>query len=327
MTINKKILITGAGGFIGSHLTELLVKKGYSVKAFDRYNINNSWGWLDHSEIKNDIEVVLGDIRDYDSVYNAIKGCDSVFNLAALIGIPYSYISPLAYIKTNIEGTYNVLEASKKLDLSQILITSTSETYGSAKQLPINEDHPLSGQSPYSASKISSDFLAESYNLSFNLPIKIVKPFNAFGPRQSPRAIIPTIILQLLKGNIEIKLGNLSPLRDFTYVEDTVQGMYEIFNCSDLFGQITNIGMNKNISVLEIFNKIKKKLNINAIIEEENIRKRNKDSEVDNLLCDNSKILSKTNWVPRFNLDSGLNETINWFSVNKNYFKSDIYNV
>lgn len=327
MTRKKKILVTGACGFIGSHLTELLVKKGYSVIAFDRYNINNSWGWLDKSEIKDDVEVILGDIRDYDSVYNALKKCDSVFNLAALIGIPYSYISPLAYLKTNVEGTYNILEASKNLNLMEIIIISTSETYGSAKILPISETHPLTGQSPYSASKISSDFLAESYNLSFNLPIKIIKPFNTYGPRQSPRAIIPTIILQLLQNVEEIELGNISPLRDFTYVEDTILGMYEIFKCSTLFGQITNIGMCQNISIEDIFHKIRKLLNSNAIIKLGSDRQRNSFSEVTNLLCDNSKIIENTNWKPRYDLDSGLTNTIEWFKENKTYFKSDIYNV
>ena len=327
MATEKKFLITGATGFIGSHLTEFLVKKGYSVKAFDRYNINNSWGWLDHSEIKNDVEICLGDIRDYDSVYNALSGCSVVFHLAALIGIPYSYISPLAYLKTNIEGTYNVLEASKKLNLDQILITSTSETYGSAKFLPMNEEHTLSGQSPYAASKISCDFLTQSYNLSFNLPTKIVKPFNTYGPRQSPRAIIPSIILQILSEVKEIKLGNLSPLRDFTYVDDTVSGILEIFNCSNLFGQITNIGMNQNYSVEEVFLKIKKILNSKVIIKEDHNRKRNIKSEVNNLLCDNSKILENTNWKPKFNIDEGLNKTIKWFVDNSDFFKSNIYNV
>ena len=324
---DKKILVTGACGFIGSHLTELLVRRGYSVIAFDRYNINNSWGWLDTSDIKKDVEVLLGDVRDYDSVYNALSSCDSVIHLAALIGIPYSYISPLAYIKTNIEGTYNILEASKKLNLSQIIITSTSETYGSAVKLPMNEEHTLSGQSPYSASKISCDFLTQSYNLSFNLPTKIVKPFNTYGPRQSPRAIIPSIILQMLSEVNEIKLGNLSPLRDFTYVEDTVSGILEVFNCSNLFGQITNIGMNQNYSIEEVFLKIKEILNSKVIIREDHKRKRNIKSEVNNLLCDNSKILKNTNWKPKFNIDEGLNKTIKWFVNNSDFFKSNIYNV
>ena len=324
---DKKILVTGACGFIGSHLTELLVRRGYSVIAFDRYNINNSWGWLDTSDIKKDVEVLLGDVRDYDSVYNALSSCDSVIHLAALIGIPYSYISPLAYIKTNIEGTYNILEASKKLNLSQIIITSTSETYGSAVKLPMNEEHTLSGQSPYSASKISCDFLTQSYNLSFNLPTKIVKPFNTYGPRQSPRAIIPSIILQMLSEVNEIKLGNLSPLRDFTYVEDTVSGILEVFNCSNLFGQITNIGMNQNYSIEEVFLKIKEILNSKVIIREDHERKRNIKSEVNNLLCDNSKILKNTNWKPKFNIDEGLNKTIKWFVNNSDFFKSNIYNV
>ena len=207
----NKILVTGATGFIGSHLTEYLVQKGLNVIAFDRYNSNNHWGWLEHSKYINDFQVILGDIRDYDSISKAMVDCDAVFHLAALIGIPYSYVSPLAYIRTNIEGTYNVLEASKNLNLEQILVTSTSETYGTAQYVPIDENHPLVGQSPYSASKIAADQLAISYFKSYELPVKIVRPFNTYGPRQSARAIIPTIISQLLNGEKEIKLGRLHP--------------------------------------------------------------------------------------------------------------------
>ena len=227
--MSSKILITGATGFIGSHLTEFCVEQGFNVVAYDRYNPNNHWGWLENSEYKNDIEFILGDIRDYDSVSKAMIGCASVFHLAALIGIPYSYISPLAYVRTNIEGTYNILEAAKKQSLEQILITSTSETYGTAQYSPIDENHPLVGQSPYSASKIAADQLAISYHLSFNLPIKIVRPFNTYGPRQSTRAIIPTIISQALSQKNEIKLGNLDPKRALTYVKDTCLGFIEIY--------------------------------------------------------------------------------------------------
>ena len=236
----RKILVTGAGGFIGSHLTELLVNEGFSVKALVRYNSKNNWGWLETSDVKDDVEVITGDIRDYDSVYHALQECTAVFHLAALIGIPYSYISPLAYIKTNIEGTYNVLQASKELGLEQVLVTSTSETYGTAQYVPIDEKHPMVGQSPYSASKIAADQLAISYYLSFNLPIKIVKPFNTYGPRQSARAIIPTIISQILSGKTKLNLGNLAPTRDLTFVKDTCRGFFEIYKSNKLFGKYWN---------------------------------------------------------------------------------------
>ena len=237
----KKILITGATGFIGSHLAEMAVELGFNVIAFDRYNSYNNWGWLETSSYKNDMEIILGDIRDYDSVYSVIKECDTVFHLAALIGIPYSYVSPLAYIRTNIEGTYNVLEAARKVELNQLLITSTSEVYGTAQQRCIDENHPLVGQSPYSASKIGADQLAISYYRSFELPVKIVRPFNTYGPRQSARAIIPTIISQLLHYSTEIKLGNMMPTRDLNYVTDVCSGFFEIYKSNDLTGQVTNI--------------------------------------------------------------------------------------
>ena len=225
-----KVFVTGGCGFIGSHLCEFLLQKNYDVIAFDRYNSNNDWGWLENSKYKNDINVILGDIRDYDSVYKSMKGCDIIYHLAALIGIPYSYLSPLAYIKTNVEGTYNVLESAKNLNVSQVLVTSTSETYGSAQYVPIDEKHPLIGQSPYSASKIGSDHLAISYHKSFELPVKIIRPFNTYGPRQSARAIIPTIVSQIHSGITTIKLGNLSPTRDLTYVLDTCNGFIKYLN-------------------------------------------------------------------------------------------------
>jgi len=238
----EKLLLTGATGFIGSHLTEHLVEKGFDVVAFDRYNPNNDWGWLEESPVKNDVEVILGDIRDFDSVNKAMQGCGTVFHLAALIGIPYSYVSPLAYIRTNVEGTYNVLESAKNHELSQVLVTSTSETYGSAQYVPIDENHPAVGQSPYSATKISADQMALSYFLSFETPVKIVRPFNTYGPRQSARAIIPTVISQILAGKTELSLGNLDPTRDLTFVKDTCYGFLEIFKSNNLFGAATNIG-------------------------------------------------------------------------------------
>ena len=321
-----KTLITGAGGFIGSHLTELLVKKGHEVKAFLHYNSQNNWGWIEDSKVKNDIEIYVGDIRDQDSVFNAIEGCNRVYHLAALIGIPYSYISPLAYIKTNIEGTYNILNAAKTNDIEELIITSTSETYGSAQYIPMDEKHELVGQSPYSASKIGADQLAISYFKSFELPLKIVRPFNTFGPRQSARAIIPTIISQLIQGDI-IRVGNIYPRRDLTYVNDTVKGFYEIAKSKSLYGEVTNIGMNFSVSIEELISIISKSFNIDPVIKSESKRIRSQNSEVDNLVCDNSKLLSETNWKPEYDLESAIMETIKWMKKNQDYYKSDRYNV
>ena len=322
-----KILITGATGFIGSHLTEHIVSKGYEVVAFDRYNPNNSWGWLENSKLKNDFKVILGDIRDYDSVSKAMKDCDAVMHLAALIGIPYSYVSPLAYIRTNIEGTYNVLEAAKKLELNQILITSTSETYGTAQYVPIDEEHPLVGQSPYSASKIGADQIALSYFNSFQLPIKIVRPFNTFGPRQSSRAIIPSVISQIISGAEEIRLGNLTPTRDLTYVEDTCSGFLAIYKSSKLFGSVTNIGMNKEISIGDLVIKIASIMNVPIKVVQEHTRVRPSKSEVSQLCCNNKKLINMTKWKPFFNIDNGLKSTIKWMKKNFHYYKPNQYNV
>jgi len=325
--MNKKILITGAGGFIGSHLTELLVKEGFDVKAFVHYNSKNSWGWLESSEVKDKIEVVTGDIRDYDSVYSALKGCNSVFHLAALIGIPYSYVSPKAYIETNITGTYNVLQAAKEMELEQVLVTSTSETYGTAQYVPIDEKHPMVGQSPYSASKIAADQLAISYYRSFGLPVKIVRPFNTYGPRQSARAIIPTVISQILAGKRTIKLGNLNPTRDLTFVKDTIQGFLKIYNSKNLYGEITNIGMRNEITVGDLVNKIAELLNVKLTIETDEQRVRPQNSEVERLYCDNSKIFKNTNWKPDYYLEKGLVETIEWLKKNIDLYKTEMYNV
>ncbi len=326
---SEKIFVTGATGFIGSHLTEVLVKLGYNVVVFDRYNPNNDWGWLEKSSFKDDFEVILGDIRDFDSVSKAMKGCNSIFHLAALIGIPYSYISPMAYIKTNLEGTYNVLEASKSLDVNQILITSTSETYGSANYVPIDEKHSLIGQSPYSASKIAADQLAISYNLSYGLPIKIVRPFNTYGPRQSARAIIPTVISQILSNKKRIELGNLTPTRDLTYVSDTCQGFIEIFKSDKLFGEVTNIGMNQEISIGDLVILIAKILNKSIEVIPKSQRIRPKGSEVNRLLCDNKKLLKSTNWRPKVKLKDGIISVYDWMTKSNNLaiFKSNKYNV
>ena len=323
----KKVLVTGAGGFIGSHLTELLVKKGYEVTVFVHYNSKNQWGWLEDTTIVNDINIITGDIRDYDSVNSAIIGNDTIFHLAALIGIPYSYVSPLAYIKTNIEGTYNVLQSARNAGVENVLITSTSETYGSAQYVPIDEKHPLVGQSPYSASKIGADQLALSYYKSFNLPVKIVRPFNTYGPRQSARAFIPTVISQILTGEKEILHGNLSPTRDLTYVKDTVNGFYEIGLSSNTIGEVTNIGMNSEISMGNLVKLISNLIGKEVEIKSDENRIRPENSEVERLFCDNKKILLKTSWKPDYYLKNGLIETIEWLTKNIHLYKSNIYNV
>ncbi|NMB82083.1 MAG: SDR family NAD(P)-dependent oxidoreductase [Ignavibacteria bacterium] len=322
-----KILITGAAGFIGSHLTELLVKQGFNVKVFVRYNSKNNWGWLENSEVKDEVEVITGDIRDFDSVYNAVKGCEIVFHLAALIGIPYSYVSPKAYIETNIIGTYNILQAAKELQTKQVLVTSTSETYGTAQYIPIDENHPMVGQSPYSASKIAADQIAISYYRSFEMPVKIVRPFNTYGPRQSARAIIPTVITQLLNGDEQIKLGNLAPTRDLTFVKDTCKGFFEIFKSDKLFGEITNIGMSSEISIIDLVNKIASLVGRKVEIISEKERVRPGKSEVERLYCSNKKLIENTNWIAEYNLDNGLIETIEWIKKNLELYKPEIYNV
>jgi NAD dependent epimerase/dehydratase len=323
----KKIIVTGAGGFIGSHLTELCVQQGYQVKALIHYNSKNSWGWLDRSPCKNDVEIISGDIRDFDCVLRAIKGVDSIFHLAALIGIPYSYVSPLAYIRTNVEGTYNVLEAARLSEVSNILITSTSETYGTARYVPMDESHPLQAQSPYSATKIAADQLALSYYRSFHLPVKIVRPFNTYGPRQSARAVIPTVITQVLAGAKKINLGNVDPTRDFTYVLDTVRGFFEIERADGLFGEVTNIGMNDEISVRDLVALISNQIGSPVEIEEDTSRVRVKNSEVERLHCDNRKMIEHTAWRPQYNLEKGIAETIEWLKAHLDLYKPDLYNV
>jgi dTDP-glucose 4,6-dehydratase len=325
----KKILITGAGGFIGSHLTEFLVKKGYTVKAFLRYNSQNNWGWLERSKILNEIEIILGDIRDYDSVNKALKGCDTVFHLAALISIPYSYISPLAYIKTNIEGTYNILDNALKNNLENIIITSTSETYGSAKYIPIDENHPKLGQSPYSASKIAADQLALSYYLSFNLPVKIIRPFNTYGPRQSLRAIIPTIIIQLLRGCKKIKSGSLYPSRDFVFVNDTINAFYKIALSKKTIGEEINVATGNELSMNDLAKKIIEFTNVRAGLFFDKKRTRPNKSEVNRLVGSYKKINELTGWKSKYSIDEGLNITIKWFkSIQKSInYRFKIYNV
>tara|TARA_B100000795_G_C22778706_1_gene431222 strand:- start:728 stop:1705 length:978 start_codon:yes stop_codon:yes gene_type:complete len=325
--MSKKILITGSAGFIGSHLVEKCVELGYDVKAFTHYNSKNSWGWLDNSPFKNDIEVVSGDVRDYDSVFNAMKGVDGVMHLAALIGIPYSYVSPLAYIRTNIEGTYNVVQAGRELETENIVVTSTSETYGTAQFVPISEQHPAVGQSPYSATKIAADEIALSYFRSFNTPVKIVRPFNTYGPRQSARAIIPTVISQIASGITDLKLGNLSPTRDLTFVKDTAKGFIDIFESDQLWGEPTNIGMSDEISIGDLVYKIAELMGVEITINTDQERVRPGKSEVERLFCDNNKILTHTNWKPDYTLELGLLETIDWVKKNMDVFKPNVYNV
>jgi len=308
-------------------MAELSVEEGFDVVAFDHYNPNNHWGWLEDSKYKGNMEVILGDIRDYDSVFKAMKGCGSVFHLAALIGIPYSYVSPLAYIRTNVEGTYNVLEATKNLELEQVLITSTSETYGTAQYTPIDENHPLVGQSPYAATKIAADQLALSYHRSFDLPVKIVRPFNTYGPRQSTRAVIPTIVTQGLNGSKELKLGNLEPTRDLTFVKDTCSAFLDIYKSDSFFGEVTNVGMNSGISIGDLAREILKIMDIDLPITSDQKRVRPGKSEVERLLCNNEKLLNNSSWKPEYTLNSGLAETINWFRENDRLSNSELYHI
>lgn len=321
-----KVLITGAGGFIGSHLAELCIEQGYEVKAFVHYNNNNRWGWLEESPIKNELNIIAGDIRDFDSVYAAAKGVDAILHLAALIGIPYSYQSPLAYIRTNIEGTYNVLQAACQYDNCQVVITSTSETYGTAQYMPIDEEHPAVAQSPYAATKIAADQLALSFFRSFKLPVKIARPFNTYGPRQSARAIIPTVVSQIEAGHRTIKLGNLSPTRDLTFVEDTVTGMLSILKSDRLFGEVTNIGNGKEISVGDLAALIADLMSVEIEVSSDNLRIRQESSEVERLCCDNRKLLEATRWNPRFDLKKGLMQTIDWIMENTQHYKEERYN-
>ena len=328
---NKKILITGADGFIGSHLIENLLKSGYQVKAFVYYNSFNSWGWIDTfpKHIKDEIEIFTGDIRDPNGVKTAMENCDIVFHLAALIGIPFSYHSPDSYVDTNIKGTLNILQAARQLKTERVLVTSTSEVYGTAQYVPIDENHPYQGQSPYSASKIGADRIAESFYCSFNLPITIVRPFNTYGPRQSARAVIPTIIIQLNNNFKKIKLGNLSPTRDFVYVKDVINGFIEIAKSNKTIGEEINIATQSEISIEDLAKEIINQINPKAEIVCDKERIRPEKSEVERLYGSNEKIMKLTNWKPKYSISKGLKETIKWFSKKENItqYKADIYNV
>lgn len=327
--MNQKILVTGAGGFIGSHLTQLLLAQGYEVRAFVHYNSFNTWGWIDSfpAEEKKALEVFAGDIRDPNGVKEAMRGCDAVFHLAALIAIPFSYHSPDTYVDTNIKGTLNVLQAARELETRRVLVTSTSEVYGTAQYVPIDEKHPYQGQSPYSATKIGADRLAESFYRSFELPVTIVRPFNTFGPRQSARAVIPTIITQLLAGKEEIQLGSLSPTRDFNYVKDTANGFLQIYKSEKTIGQEINIATQKEISIGQLAQELIRQINPRARICCDEQRIRPEKSEVNRLLGCNGKIMELTDWRPGYSFEQGIAETIAFLRSNLDKYKPDIYNI
>ncbi len=322
----KKILITGGCGFIGSNLTNFFLKKKVKVIVLDKYNFQNSYGWLENSRNNKNLKVELGDVRDFDFVNNVIKNVDSVIHLAALIGIPYSYVSPLAYIQTNLVGTYNILESCKINKIKNTIITSTSEVYGSSQYEPMDENHPTFSQSPYAASKNAADELAKSYYNSFDLPVKIIRPFNTFGPRQSARAVIPNIIFQLTDKRIKnVKLGNLSPKRDYTYVDDLCEAYYKIYNLKK-FGEVYNVGTEENISIGDLYKVICKIMKIKKKIKVEKKRKRKSSSEVSSLRSNFNKLNKSTGWKPTTNLINGLKKTIIWIKNNQNIYK-DIYNI
>lgn len=321
---NKKVLVTGAGGFIGSHLTERLVELGANVRALVRYSSNGSWGWLETSALKDQIDVRLGDIRDNDCVAKIGEGVDTIFHLAALIGIPYSYEAPLSYVRTNIEGTVNLLQAALRNDVSRFVQTSTSEVYGTARSVPISEQHPLQGQSPYSASKIGSDKLAESFYLSFGLPVVVLRPFNTYGPRQSARAVIPTIVTQALNESA-IKLGSLDPTRDLNFVSDTVEGFVKAAEAEAAVGQVINVGTGKEISISKLAEKILEIMGKDLPIISEEQRVRPPDSEVERLCADNAKAKEILGWQPNYTLDQGLTETIAWLRENNALYRSYAY--
>ena len=330
-----RVLVTGADGFIGSHLCEHLVRLGYDVKAFVLYNSFNSWGWLDHcdNQIKRELEIFSGDIRDPNGVEVALQGCDSVLHLAALIGIPYSYHSPDTYVDTNIKGTLNVLQAARRHNLSKVVHTSTSEVYGTAQFVPINESHPINAQSPYAATKVGADQLASSFHRSFDLPVTTIRPFNTYGPRQSARAVIPTIISQIATGNSAIKLGALSPTRDFNFVEDTVAAFEAALRSDHAIGEVINVGSNFEVSIGDTASIIMELMQKDVEITSDEQRIRPDLSEVERLWCDNQKALDLLDWQPQFSgldgLKRGLEKTIQWFSDPQNLanYKSDLYNV
>jgi len=327
----KRVLVTGADGFIGSHLVEALLARGCTVRSFVYYNSFNSWGWLDTlpAEQQRTLDVFAGDIRDPNGVREAMKDCDVVFHLAALIAIPFSYHSPDSYVDTNIKGTLNVLQAARQLNVQRVLVTSTSEVYGTAQYAPIDEKHPFQGQSPYSATKIGADRLAESFYRSFETPVVIVRPFNTYGPRQSARAVIPTIITQLLSGVDEISLGSVSPTRDFNYVKDTVQGFIALAEADGAVGEEVNIATNTEYSIGDVANDLIRQLNPSARIVTQEDRLRPDKSEVFRLIGDNQKIKRIAGWSPSYDLSAGLADTVAWFKKAENFakYKAWLYNL
>ena len=325
----QRVLVTGADGFIGSHLSEMLVQRGANVKALSLYNSFNSWGWLEELSCLNEIEVLTGDVRDPHFVKKITRDVDMVFHLAALIAIPYSYVAPESYIETNVSGTLNVVQAALDNGVKRVIHTSTSEVYGTARQVPINEDHPLQPQSPYSATKIAADAIALSFHHAFNLPVVVARPFNTYGPRQSARAVIPTIITQLLADRKVISLGSLHPTRNFNYVTDTCRGMVAVAECDAAIGETVNIGSNSEISIGEIANLIGELMGLKVEISSDDDRVRPENSEVERLCCDNTRIRSLTGFRPEVGLRNGLQRTIDWFSKprNRDRYKADIYNV
>jgi NAD dependent epimerase/dehydratase len=332
---HQKILVTGADGFIGSHLCEELVRTGHDIRAFVLYNSFNSWGWLDHSakDIQENIEVFTGDIRDPYGVKEAMKGCDLVIHLAALIAIPYSYHSPSTYVDTNINGTLNIVQAARELEVSKVVVTSTSEVYGTARFVPITEDHPLQGQSPYSASKIGADQVAMSFYHAFNTPVAIIRPFNTYGPRQSARAVIPTTITQIANGKRRLKLGALYPTRDFNYVRDTVRGFMAVASSSQSVGEVINIGSNYEISIGDTVKLIAEVMGAEIEVETDEVRLRPAKSEVERLWADNTKAKTLLGWEPLYNeyegFKRGLSETVDWFANPENLkqYKANVYNI
>lgn len=329
MKKNSRVLVTGADGFIGSHLAETLVQKGYNVRALAIYNSQGSWGWLDHSEYAKDMEIVLGDIRDPFLCHKISENVDVVFNLAALIAIPYSYVAPQSYVETNVTGTLNMCQAGLKNNVQKFIQTSTSEVYGTAQYVPIDEKHPMQPQSPYSASKIGSDAMAMSYYNAFEMPVCIARPFNTYGPRQSARAVIPTIISQLANGFTEINLGDVTPTRDFNFVKDTCDGLIALAGSDKTTGQSINIGSNTEISIGETFELIQKIMKTNAKLKVDEQRIRPKNSEVFRLVCDNKLIKSTTDYSPKYSIEAGLTETVSWFTNKENLkkYKAGLYNV
>jgi NAD dependent epimerase/dehydratase len=320
----RSVLVTGAAGFIGSHLVERLVREGANVRAFVLYTSDGSWGWLDHSDVKEEIEVVLGDVQDAESVLGAMEGADVAFHLAALIAIPYSYSAPFSYVRTNVEGTLNVLQAARKTGIERVVHTSTSEVYGTAQRVPIAEDHPLQGQSPYSASKIGADKLAESFFLSYGLPVATLRPFNTYGPRQSARAIIPTIVTQAL-GGADIRLGNLAPTRDLTFVQDTVDAFVRIADCADALGQVVNVGTGREICVGDLAELVLRLLGRQLPVVADPERTRPEGSEVERLCADASRARDLMGWEPQWTLEAGLGETIAWIGENLDRYRLGVY--